>query len=78
MDEGSILNKLLDWLVMLVGGYTVYIHNLLSKSREEIGNIELDIAKNYTTRQDHEKTMDRLELKMDLILAKLDKKVDKN
>ena len=78
MDDAGIVSKLLDWFWGVVLVYTGYLHMNISDQRKDLTALQLKIAENYVTSAEHNKAIDRVDAKLDLILEKLDKKVDKH
>jgi hypothetical protein len=77
MDIQVLFNVVSSAVIAAIGWFAREIWTALAELRKDIHKIEIDLPRNYTRRDEHQASMDRIEEMFRRIFDKLDEKQDK-
>jgi hypothetical protein len=77
MDFNVILNIVLGSALAVGGWFVRQMWDAVTKLKDDLKKIEIDMPTNYVRKDDMEARFDRLEMLLDKLYEKLDNKADK-
>lgn len=77
MDYQAILNIVLGSMLAIGGWFVRQMWDAVTKLKDDLKKIEVDMPTHYVRKDDMEARFDRLEMLLDKLYEKLDSKADK-
>ena len=77
LDTQSLINIGISTGLAAIGWFARQMWEAVQDLREDIHNIEVKLPSHYVSKEDYNKTMERIELYVTKIFDKLDNKMDK-
>lgn len=77
LDTQSLINIAISTGLAAIGWFARQMWDAVAELRQDMHHIEIDLPKNYVSKEEYNKTMERIELYVTKIFDKLDNKVDK-